>query len=177
MAPNVYTTVASSMVVHADIVTSRLAPLALGPNKRVLHITPPTGPSSGGGELARQPLTLSSGSEQPVCGWVDFVSATAEVRDFATTKSGYEARYKKPFDVGEEEYRVWLQKLLSVLQELSVRASVTGNEFSYAPTDPAASNPGLGEGPEKEPRSLLPLIIALAVVGLGIGAALMLLLR
>ena len=135
MSQNVYTSVASSMLLHTEILTSRLAKVPVGRSRRVLQIADLAGPSTNGGALARQSLMLTGGGEQPVCGWVDFAAAVAEVRDYATTKAGYESRYRKTFDVTDAEYRVWLQTVQAVFKELEVRCTVTGDAVSYGATD------------------------------------------
>ena len=168
MAQNVYTSVASAGVVHAQIVTGRLASLKLGDTKRVLQLAELSGPSTAGGALSRQSMMLSGGGEQPVCGWVDFAAAAAEVRDFISLKKGYEQRFRKPFDVQELEYREWLQKLLAVFKELGVQCDVTGDEVASAVTEPAATRPAHQENDAPEPRSLAPVFIlgVVAIIGL-----------
>ena len=179
MAQNVYTQVASSMVMLTEIVTGRLSGTPIGLSKRVLTITPPAGPSSNAGALARQPLMLSNGAEQTVCGWVDFAAAVAEVRDFAASKAGYEARYRKTFDVNEAAYRVWLQKLFAVFTELGVRATVTGEAESYAPTDPATTQPpGAPRKAAAAPSSsLVPVLVGMVLVMVGLAVAIVMLMR
>ena len=177
MSQNVYTTVASSMLMHTEILTSRLANVPIGLSRRVLKIPPPAGPSSNGGAQARQSLMLSSEGEQPVCGWVDFAAAVAEVRDYDSTKTAYEARYRKAFDVNEAEYRVWLQKLLAVLKELGVRCDITGDPVAYAPTDPATSRPGEAESEPDDPYRVHKVVGVLLVAALGIAAVAFLVFR
>jgi hypothetical protein len=176
MSNNVYTTVASSMVVSTGILNNKLSQLRVGTSRRVLKTMPPAGPSSGGGELSRQSLTLDNGAEATVCGWVDFVSKQSEVRDFETAQRAYEARYRVPFDVRESEHRNWADQLIKALKELGVRAAITGEASNYAPTDPAvggrAEEPAAAAGP-----SLLPVIIAAALAGLGLVVGLYLVMR
>lgn len=170
-----YTAVASSMVLQADIVVSRLATVPLGTSRRLLRITPPPGPSSNGGAQARQTLLLTSGAEHPVCGWVDFAAAVAEVKDYETTRAAYEARFRVAFDVKEAEYREWLHKLQAVLKELGVRCAVTGDAVAYAPTDPG-SLPGFRPRSPQQRSSLLPVVLAVGVALAGLGLAALLLL-
>ena len=176
MSQNGCTTVTSSLLMHTEILTSRLATVPLGMSKRVLAISELLGPSSNGGALARQSLMLNGGGEQLVCGWVDFAAAVAEVRDFATVNKAYETRFRKPFDVQEAEYRGWLQKLLLVLKELGLRCDVTGDEFASAVTDPAVTRPGFGApGPRQQKSSLVPVLIigALALAGIVLAVVLL----
>lgn len=180
VSQNLYTSVASSMVMHTQIVTGRLAKVPVGGSKRVLQISELTGPSSNGGELARQSLMLSGGGEQPVCGWVDFAAAVAEVRDYPTMKAGYETRFRKTFDVLEPEYRGFLQKLLLVFKELGVRCEVTGDEVASAVTEPAvARSSSLPAGPSrsKQQSSLWPVLLAGVLALAGIVTAVFLLTR
>ena len=175
MSQNVYTAVTSSLLMHTEILASRLATVPLGMSKRVLLISELSGPSSNGGALARQSLMLNGAGEQLVCGWVDFAAAVAEVRDYGTAKKAYEARYRKPFDVQEAEYRGWLQKLLLVLKELGVRCDVTGDEVASAVTDPAVSRPGFGAPDPQQRSSLVPVLIigALALAGIMLAVVLL----
>jgi hypothetical protein len=178
MTQNVYTSVANSMVVHAQIVTGRMATLPLGDAKRVLLLAELSGPSTSGGVHARQSMMLAGGGEQPVCGWVDFSTTSAEVRDFVSLKKSYEQRFRKPIDVREVEYREWLQKLLMVFKELGVRCDVTGDEFASAATDPAFSRPGVElSGAEPDRSSLAPVFIAGALAIGGLLVVFLLLLR
>lgn len=162
MSENLYTTVASSMAANTDIVNARMAPVPVGQRRRVVQLTAPGGPSSEKGQLTRQPLVLKSDDEQLACGFVDFVNARAELKDFEALRSGYEARYKRPLDVREDEYRALLQKLQEVLRELQVRAQVVGSDAAaYAPTDPATL---VGRAsPGRAVPSALPFVL---VVGL-----------
>lgn len=180
---NVYTSVANSMITSTEVITTRMAKDPVGLSRRVLKITAPSGPSSNGGELARQSLTLSSGTEAPVCGWVDFVASVAEVRDYVSTKRAYEARYRTAFDVNEGEYRNFCTKLISALRDLSVKATVVGDDANYAPTDPGVGGGVTQEANAFEPEeestgpSLLPVIIGAALAGMAIVVAVYLVMK
>jgi hypothetical protein len=167
MSENVYTAVASSMLLHSNILTSRMANVPLGGSRRVLQISELSGPSTNAGALARQSLMLTGGGEQPVCGWVDFSAAVAEVRDFATTKAGYESRYRKTFDVSDGEYRAWLQKVQAIFKELEVRCTITGDAVSYGATDASPAHVASDEA-EEEPQRSSPSAALLIAVGVGL---------
>ena len=167
MSQNLYTSVASSMLLHSNILTSRMANVPLGRSKRVLQISELSGPSSNAGALARQSLMLAGGGEQPVCGWVDFSAAVAEVRDFATTKAGYESRYRKTFDLTEDEYRGWLQKVQAIFKELEVRCTITGDDaISYGATDSSPAH--VASEDEAEPERATSSSFLLIALGLGL---------
>ena len=175
MSQNVYTTVASSMLLHTEILTSRLAKVPVGRSKRVLQIADLPGPSTAGGALARQSLMLSGAGEQPVCGWVDFAAAVAEVKDYATTKAGYESRYRKSFDVTAAEYGAWLERMQAVFKELEVRFTLTGDPASSAAsaaTDSSPAHVADDEAPERSNSSsflLIAVALGLAFVALAVG--------
>ncbi len=164
------------MLLHTQILSGRMASLALGDSKRVLQIAELTGPSSNNGALARQSLMLSGGGEQPVCGWVDFAAAVAEVRDYASMKKGYELRFRRPFDVREVEYREWLQKMLLVLKELGVRVDITGDEVAYAVTEPGVPERS-APPPSEQKSSLVPVLMMGVIALLGIVLAVLVLTR
>ena len=168
MSQNVYTSVASSMLLHSNILTSRMANVPLGGSKRVLQISELSGPSTNAGALARQSLMLGGRGEQPVCGWVDFSAAVAEVRDFATTKAGYESRYRKPFDITEAEYRGWLDKVQAIFKELDVRCTITGDDaVSYGATDSSPAHVVSDDAQSSPERSTSSSFLLIAV-GLGL---------
>ncbi len=136
MSQNVYTTVASSSLLQTELLASRLAKFPVGGSKRVLQVAELSGPSTNAGAVARQSLMLAGGGEQPVCGWVDFAAGASELRDYETTKAGYESRYRKTFDVTEPDYRAWLHRLQAVFKELEVRCTISGGDaVSYGATD------------------------------------------
>lgn len=173
------TTLTSSMLVMNEVLTERMSKMPVGSSRRVLKVTAPVGPSSGGGELARQSLLLATRTEEPVCGWADFVALTAELKDWETTKQGYEARYRSTFDVSEAEYRVFLANVQAVLNELGVRTQVVGSSDNYAPTDPSMGNTSparlVWTGPQR--TSALPVLVGVLVALLGLGVAMVLLFR
>lgn len=170
MTPNV-TKMTSSMLVMAEVLSERMGKTPVGRSRRVLKVTAPMGPSSAGGEVARQSLVLSSGNEQPVCGWVDFVALVAEIKDYETTRQAHEARYRNTFDVSEAEYRVMLSNAQAVLNELGVRTSVVGSSDNYAPTDPSFGNTAPGRmvmsGPQRS--SALPLLVGVLLMLIVLG--------
>lgn len=172
------TTMTSSMLVMNNVLTERMGQVPVGSSRRVLKVTAPIGPSSGGGELARQSLVLATRTEEPVCGWVDFIALVAEVRDFETSKLAYEGRYRTTFDVSEAEYRVFLSNIQSVLNELGVRTQVVGNSENYAPTDPSMGNtaPARMVLSGDQRKSLMPVLVGVLVVLLGAGIAMVILL-
>lgn len=173
------TTLTSSMLVMNNVLTERMSKHPVGGSRRQLKVTAPLGPSSGGGELARQSLVLATRTEEPVCGWVDFIALTAEVKDWETTKLAYEGRYRLDFDVNEGEYRVFLTNLQGVLNELGVRTQVVGNSDNYAPTDPSMGNtaPARMVMSGAQRSSMTPVLLGVLCMLGGLGVAMFLLFR
>lgn len=173
------TTLTSSMLVMNNVLTERMSKVPVGGSRRTLKVTAPLGPSSGGGELARQSLVLATRTEEPVCGWVDFIALNAEVKDWETTKLAYEGRYRLDFDVTEPEYRTFISNLQSVLNELGVRTQIVGNSDNYAPTDPSMGNtaPARMVMSGAQRTSMVPVLIGVLVALLGLGVAMVLLFR
>ncbi|MGV3622611.1 MAG: hypothetical protein ACO1OB_17465 [Archangium sp.] len=173
------TTLTSSMLVMNNVLTDRMSKNPVGSSRRTLKVTAPLGPSSGGGELARQSLVLSTRTEEPVCGWVDFIGLTAELRDWETTKLAYEGRYRLDFDVTEPEYRAFLSNVLGILGELGVRAQVVGNSENYAPTDPSMGNtaPARMVLSGSQRSSPLPVLLGVLLALIGLGVAMLVLFR
>lgn len=161
------------MLVMNEVLTERMGKTPVGASRRVLKVTAPIGPSSGGGELARQSLVLATRTEEPVCGWVDFIALVAEVKDWETTKLAYEGRYRTTFDVSESEYRVFLSNVQSVLNELGVRTQIVGSSDNYAPTDPSMGNtaPARMVMSGAQRTSIVPVLVGVLVVLIGLGVA------
>jgi hypothetical protein len=76
----------------------------MGESKRFLTVQPPAGPSTSGGTQSRQALMMDVGNEHPVCGFVDFVNAEAEVKDSVCARQAFELRHPHPLDVSEAGY-------------------------------------------------------------------------
>lgn len=168
------TTLTSSMLVMNEVLTERMSKVPVGGSRRTVKVTAPIGPSSGGGELARQSLVLATRTEEPVCGWVDFIALVAEVRDWETCKLAYEGRYRTTFDVSESEYRVFLSNIQAVLNELGVRTQVVGNSENYAPTDPSMGNtsPARMVMSGAQRSSMVPVLVGVLMALIGLSVAL-----
>lgn len=116
--PAVMTGFAQQGVLMADLLRETFANRRYGPVRYRLHIEEPSGPSTGGGRQARQPLTLIS-RKHPVpaivCGWVDVAQKEAQVRSYGIVAQRYEDRHGYPPKISEEEYERFLDKLMDTL--------------------------------------------------------------
>lgn len=85
---------------------------------RVLRIDEPEGPSTAGGRLARQSVSLVSrngSAPSIVCGWVDTSCQEAHLRSFESVARRYEARHGTGVDVSPKEYEYMLDELVRTL--------------------------------------------------------------
>ncbi|MCP3141494.1 hypothetical protein [Pyxidicoccus xibeiensis] len=93
-----------------------------GPH-RVLRIDEPEGPSTAGGKLARQAISLvpRKGSGPSVmCGWVDVSKREAQLRNFDAAAKRYESHHGEPLEMQPEEY----ERFLADVEEVLVKAVI-----------------------------------------------------
>ncbi len=169
-----YTTYASSVVMLAGIVTSRLNKKPIGKKRpRLLALQPPAGPSTQGGRAARQALMLVADRESAVCGWVDFVEQSWDLKNYDAMASRYLARFGNEFDLTRLEYEAFIKNLTAVFKELKLKQAVGEADPSFETTE---ENAVTGSGvvlyppvPTGVPTGAMVLIVvltaALAVLG------------
>jgi len=105
-------------VLIADLLRETFAHRRYGPARYRLHLEEPSGPSTGGGRQARQPLSLVTRREPVpaiVCGWVDVAQREAQVRSYGVVAQRYESRHGYPPKLSEEEYERFVDKLMDTL--------------------------------------------------------------
>ncbi|WP_342376089.1 hypothetical protein NVS55_33155 [Myxococcus stipitatus] len=81
-----------------------------GPH-RVLRIDEPEGPSTAGGKLARQAISLvprKGSGPSLMCGWVDVSKREAQLRAYDGVARRYEAHHGEPLELQPEEYERFL---------------------------------------------------------------------
>ncbi len=119
---------------------------------RLLRIDEPEGPSTAGGRLARQSVSLVSrkGSVPTiVCGWVDTSCQEAHLRSFESVARRYEARHGTAVDVSPQEYEYLLDELVRSLLAggMKVRVLVPDETLeSEAPEQARAEQPAPRSG-------------------------------
>lgn len=102
----------------ADLLKETFAHRTYGPMRYRLHLEQPSGPSTGGGHQARQPLTLVSRKglvPAIVCGWVNVAQREAQVRSYGIVAQRYASRHGAAPQLSEEEYERFVDKLMDTL--------------------------------------------------------------
>jgi hypothetical protein len=97
-----------------------------GPH-RVLRIDEPEGPSTAGGKLARQAISLvprKGNAPSLMCGWVDVSKREAQLRNFEAVARRYEAHHGQPLEMQPEEYERFLRDVEEVLTKAVIKVRV-----------------------------------------------------
>lgn len=94
---------------------------------RVLRIDEPEGPSTAGGLLARQSISLvtqDNSLPSAPCGWVDTAKGEAQLRGYELISARYEARHGIPLNLSREQYDSFLNDLVEALMAGSIKVKV-----------------------------------------------------
>jgi hypothetical protein len=97
-----------------------------GPH-RELRIDEPEGPSTAGGKLARQTISLvpRKGSGPSVmCGWVDVSKREAQLRNFEAVAKRYESHHGEPLELRQDEYERFLHDVEEVLIKAVIKVRI-----------------------------------------------------
>ncbi|QSQ23339.1 hypothetical protein JY651_51120 [Pyxidicoccus parkwayensis] len=97
-----------------------------GPH-RVLRIDEPEGPSTAGGKLARQAISLvprKGNAPSLICGWVDVSKREAQLRNFEGVAKRYESHHGEPLEMAQEEYERFLNDVEDVLIKAVIKVRV-----------------------------------------------------
>lgn len=97
-----------------------------GPH-RVLRIDEPEGPSTAGGKLARQAISLvprKGNGPSLVCGWVDVAKREAQLRNYEAVAKRYESHHGEPLEMQPEEYERFLHDVEEVLGKAVIRVRI-----------------------------------------------------
>ncbi|MBZ4418421.1 hypothetical protein [Myxococcus sp. RHSTA-1-4] len=97
-----------------------------GPH-RVLRIDEPEGPSTAGGKLARQAISLvprKGNSPSLICGWVDVSKREAQLRNFEAVAKRYESHHGVPLEMQAEEYERFLRDVEEVLVQAVIKVRI-----------------------------------------------------
>jgi hypothetical protein len=111
-------------VLIADLLRVRFAKRRYGPARYRLRVDDPDGPSTAGGRLARQALSLVSrdGSVPAiVCGWVDVSKREAQLRSHGVVVRRHQRHHGSPPDLSAQEYEKFLRLLMDTLFEGGIR--------------------------------------------------------
>ncbi|RJS24990.1 hypothetical protein DRW03_07645 [Corallococcus sp. H22C18031201] len=94
---------------------------------RILRVEEPEGPSTAGGLLARQALSLvprKGTGPALVCGWVDVAKGQAALRNFDAVARRFEAQHGETLELAPEEYERFLQDVEHVLATAAIKVRV-----------------------------------------------------
>ncbi len=103
---------------------------------RVLRIDEPEGPSTAGGKLARQSISLiprRGTAPTIVCGWVDVAKKESQLRGHESVAKRYEAHHGTQIDIAEEDYERCIDDLMEALTAGGIKVRVLVPEESAAP--------------------------------------------
>lgn len=106
-----------------------------GPH-RVLRIDEPEGPSTAGGKLARQAISLvprKGDGPSLMCGWVDVARREAQLRAFDGVARRYEAHHGEPLELQPEEYERFLTDVEDVLIKAVIKVRLLIPEEQATP--------------------------------------------
>jgi hypothetical protein len=109
----------------AEAVTHSFADFAIGSAAWAVELTPPTGPSTGGGKRALLHLILRPrrpGFQTLVGGLVNPVEKRAELRDFDHIFMVHELRFRAPLQITADEWEQFLRKAEVVLNGAEIRS-------------------------------------------------------
>ncbi len=128
---------ATHAALFADRLRDRFAKKIYGRTPhRVLRIDEPEGPSTAGGKLARQSISLiprRGTAPTIVCGWVDVARKEAHLRGHESVARRYEAHHGTALDLAEEDYERCIDDLAEALTAGGIKVRVLIPEESAAP--------------------------------------------
>jgi hypothetical protein len=139
---------ATHAALFADRLRDKLSKKIYGRNPhRVLRIDEPEGPSTAGGLLARQSISLipRRGAAPTIfCGWVDVAKKEAQLRSHESVARRYEAHHGSAIDISPEDYERCLDDLVNALiaGDIKVRVIVPEESASAQAPSPAPSAQG-----------------------------------
>jgi hypothetical protein len=146
------TVFSSRAALIADLLRDKFSSRFFGrPPYRVLRVDEPEGPSTAGGRLARQPISLVSrqgSAPSIVCGWVDTAKGEAQLRSYESVSKRYESHHGVQIDLSAEHYERFLNDLETTFMAGGIKVRVLVGDEPGAP--PAQ---GQGQGQAQAPRA------------------------
>ena len=133
------TTFSNQAVMIADLLRERFARKIYGSGFYQLHIDDPAGPSTAGGLLARQPLSLVPQIEMAptiVFGWVDVSSRDAQLRSYEVVERRHQSRQGGGLPISAEIYERFLDEMMNTLFEGGIRVMLVVPDEQEAPPAP-----------------------------------------
>jgi hypothetical protein len=162
------TAFASRAAAIADIVRSAFTRKSYGTAAYRLRIDEPDGPSTAGGLLARQPISLVSTQEwAPAipCGWVDVSKKEAQLRNHAAVSKRHRSRYNRALELTEEDYDRFFTELVDTLFYGGIKVLVLIPDEQEAPPAQAPSR----QAPARSRRGTVLWVLLAFALGVGAG--------
>jgi hypothetical protein len=134
------TTFSNQAVMIADLLRERFARKIYGSGFYQFQIDDPAGPSTAGGLLARQPLSLVPQIEKAptiVFGWVDVSSRDAQLRSYEVVERRHQGRQGGTLPISAEIYERFIDELMNTLFEGGIRVMLVVPDEQEAPPAPA----------------------------------------
>jgi hypothetical protein len=122
------TTFSNRAVLIADLLRDTFSRRFFGRSPyRVLRVDEPEGPSTAGGLLARQAISLvarQGSAPSIICGWVDTSKQEAQLRGYESVARRYEAHHGTELDLSAEHYERFLNELVTTLTSGGIKVRV-----------------------------------------------------
>ncbi|MBN1203318.1 MAG: hypothetical protein JXB05_00145 [Myxococcaceae bacterium] len=153
------TTFSHEAALITDLLRAKFAQRRYGPARYRLRVGEPEGPSTAGGLLARQPLSLvTRDGSMPaiVCGWVDISKREAQLRSHGVVVRRHQHHHGSPPSLSAQEYEKFLRKLMDTLFEGGIRLLL------LLPDEQEDLAPSRAEAPRGSLGSVL--VVALLIV-------------
>ena len=155
----------SRAVLIADQLRDKFSRRFFGrPPYRVLRIDEPEGPSTAGGLLARQPISLVSkqgAAPSLVCGWVDTAKSEAQLRGYESVAKRYESHHGTPLDLSPEHYERFLDDMVEALSSGGIKVRVLVLEEQGAAPGQAQGSASRGTSARARGGGKGPLLLVL----------------
>jgi len=168
--PELRTMFSSRAVLIADQLRDKFSRRFFGrPPYRVLRIDEPEGPSTAGGLLARQAISLVSrqgSAPSVVCGWVDTSKSEAQLRGYESVVRRYESHHGTQLDLSPEHYERFLDDVVETLSSGGIKVRVLVLDEPAAPGQGQASAPRGASARRARGGARGPLLL---VVGFALG--------
>lgn len=125
------------------------------------QLSEPIGPSTGGGELAQQPISLVAPSgERLAVGRVDAARKTATIRSHDVVSAMCQQRYGRPFNVPVADYQRFVETMSRLFSSFGLQVS---HETHYANPSRAGGSPVAVETGGSN-RTLVFLLVGVIVI-------------
>ncbi|WP_375768124.1 hypothetical protein NR798_41665 [Archangium gephyra] len=122
------TAFSTKAVLIADLLRDTFARRMFGRSPyRVLRVDEPEGPSTAGGLLARQSISLvarQGSAPSVVCGWVDTAREEAHLRCYESVALRYQSHHGMELDLSPEHYERFLETLVETLISGGIKVRV-----------------------------------------------------